>query len=272
LELVRYRKGFCGHWRPGFVQEIQRHKNTIVIQDGKDPARTCAIQLGGKGRQGQIKRVWGPALVELMDEIKVATRRAQLQVDPDFVPPLRVVRTGGTSRPVFIPAPPARCPSYLEEVRRDPCINCDKPPPSDPHHDGPRGVRETASDFLAVSVCRRCHRAVTDSKPFPGRSIEETKLMILQAQVTRMERRCAAALQREEADRYVQALRDWEHVQEIDRVIDQGNYFVTPEGLRTLTELSGLPERALTADQRVWVLVMRQCVMRGLFSTEVARA
>ena len=87
------------------------------------------------------------------------------------------------------PKPPAprRSKSYLAFVRKLDCCNCGTPGPSDPHHEGKRGVGQKTSDMLVVPLCRRCHSAITDENQLPqcvdgkdrGRFDRETSLRIL---------------------------------------------------------------------------------------------
>ncbi len=91
--------------------------------------------------------------------------------------------------PVAQPKPPAprRSKSYLAFVRKLDCCNCGTPGPSDPHHEGKRGVGQKTSDMLVVPLCRRCHSAITDENQLPqcvdgkdrGRFDREGSLRIL---------------------------------------------------------------------------------------------
>jgi hypothetical protein len=67
------------------------------------------------------------------------------------------------------PKPPAprRSKSYLAFVRKLDCCNCGTPGPSDPHHEGKRGVGQKTSDMLVVPLCRRCHSIYTDENQLP---------------------------------------------------------------------------------------------------------
>ena len=67
------------------------------------------------------------------------------------------------------PKPPAprRSKHYLAFVRKLDCCNCGTPGPSDPHHEGKRGVGQKTSDMLVVPLCRRCHSAITDENQLP---------------------------------------------------------------------------------------------------------
>lgn len=52
-------------------------------------------------------------------------------------------------------------PVYIRWVKEQPCVNCDAPAPSDPHH--VKGVGNfsgggmTAGDNFAMPLCRKCH-------------------------------------------------------------------------------------------------------------------
>ena len=68
------------------------------------------------------------------------------------------------------PKPPAprRSKSYLAFVRKLDCCNCGTPGPSDPHHEGKRGVGQKTSDMLVIPLCRRCHSIYTDENQLPN--------------------------------------------------------------------------------------------------------
>lgn len=95
------------------------------------------------------------------------------------------------SSPVGVaqPKPPAprRSKAYLAFVRKLDCCNCGTPGPSDPHHEGKRGVGQKTSDLLVVPLCRRCHSIYTDENQLPqcvdgkdrGRFDREGSLRIL---------------------------------------------------------------------------------------------
>lgn len=72
---------------------------------------------------------------------------------------------------------------FLDWVRRLPCLHCGRPGPSDPHHEGKRGVGQKAHDTLAVPLCRLCHQHYTDRNVLPpheGQAFDrETSLLIL---------------------------------------------------------------------------------------------
>jgi hypothetical protein len=44
---------------------------------------------------------------------------------------------------------------YLNWIRMQPCFNCKKSPPSDPHHILSRGAG--GSDLAVIPLCRICH-------------------------------------------------------------------------------------------------------------------
>lgn len=58
------------------------------------------------------------------------------------------------------PESPARAPHYLAFVRQQACCLCGAPPPSDPHHCGPRGAGQKTDDYRVAPLCRDCHEAV----------------------------------------------------------------------------------------------------------------
>jgi hypothetical protein len=65
------------------------------------------------------------------------------------------------------PTAPRRSKAYLAYVRRMDCCNCGAPGPSDPHHEGKRGVGQKTSDLLTAPLDRRCHRIYTDENQLP---------------------------------------------------------------------------------------------------------
>lgn len=85
------------------------------------------------------------------------------------------------------PLAPRRSKAYLAFVRKLDCCNCGTPGPSDPHHEGKRGVGQKTSDMLVVPLCRRCHSIYTDENQLPrcvdgkdkGRFDREESLRVL---------------------------------------------------------------------------------------------
>lgn len=95
--------------------------------------------------------------------------------------------TASAERPIIAalpkPSPPARSEVYKEFVRRHPCLNCQAPPPSDPDHNGKRGVGQKCSDFLCVPLCRidhdtrqRKYRLPMPHRLVPGQAITDDML------------------------------------------------------------------------------------------------
>lgn len=102
-----------------------------------------------------------PKLVPLVVEDLSASVEVKTFETPRFQDADRLLK------PLEKPRPPARSPTYLAWVRQQPCCNCDAPGPSDPHHEGKRGVSQKCSDLLAVPLCRRCHQTYTDKNRLP---------------------------------------------------------------------------------------------------------
>ncbi len=75
----------------------------------------------------------------------------------------------GPHKAIPRPAKPKRSADYLAYVRAHPCCNpsCRAPAPSDPHHEGKRGVGQKCSYFQTVPLCRVCHRFYTDHNELP---------------------------------------------------------------------------------------------------------
>ena len=64
---------------------------------------------------------------------------------------------------------PWRSRAYLDTVRAKPCCVCGADGPSDPHHIGPlgsHGMGQQCADYYTVPLCRRCHDAWHDHRPF----------------------------------------------------------------------------------------------------------
>jgi hypothetical protein len=52
---------------------------------------------------------------------------------------------------------PLRSRIYLDYIRNKPCFLCNSPAPSDPHHQGYRGIGQKTDDTRTVPLCRSCH-------------------------------------------------------------------------------------------------------------------
>lgn len=72
---------------------------------------------------------------------------------------------------------------YLDWVRDKDCAFCFAPGPSDPHHYGPRGIGQKASDYLVVPLCRKCHDCFHSTRAIDPFDIERTKVELLKTQV-----------------------------------------------------------------------------------------
>lgn len=73
------------------------------------------------------------------------------------------------------PLPPEESPAFLEMVRGLRCCNCKKPPRSEAHHEGKKGVSQKVRDTLAVPLCNRCHRIYTDFNELPRPGSTDSK-------------------------------------------------------------------------------------------------
>lgn len=67
------------------------------------------------------------------------------------------------------PDSPARAPHYMAFVRQLNCCICGAPPPSEPHHFGPRGIGQKTDDYRTVPLCRRCHDQQHNDGPMQAR-------------------------------------------------------------------------------------------------------
>lgn len=79
---------------------------------------------------------------------------------------------------------------HLQFVRGLSCCACGVPPPSDPHHYGPRGMGQKTHDLLVVPFCRACHDAFHASRRIPGivgwDTVEGTHVRLIETQVKLM--------------------------------------------------------------------------------------
>lgn len=87
-------------------------------------------------------------------------------------------------RPQPKPQPAWRSPAYRAFVRGFGCCHCGSPPPSDPDHNGKRGVGQKAPDSTCAPLCRWCHQVRTDFNRLPdlklvvrGGSVKESMLL-----------------------------------------------------------------------------------------------
>lgn len=179
-DLVEYRTGFRGRWRPGWVQVVERRR--VTVEDAYTHERfTIAL-----GKRGKVRDPTGPRMVEILQDLKDRKRPARADASPAAgLPPLApvIVRTSGAPKAVPAPRPRHRSATYLAWVRTWPCCSCSAPAPSEAHHAGKRGVGQKADDYGAVPLCSGCHRAITDTGALPGRRREETERLILERQV-----------------------------------------------------------------------------------------
>ncbi len=83
--------------------------------------------------------------------------------------------------------PEQRNETYLAFVRRRACIGCGAPGPSEASHWGPKGrtggMARKAADERATPKCHACHAHLHQHGALPGKSREETREIILAAQV-----------------------------------------------------------------------------------------
>lgn len=175
-DLVQFRTGFRSQWREGFVREIGAHLYKITVL-GSD--HVVVVRTGGPGRKGKVRELTGRRCVEVVEAARLPL------VPPATAVTLRVLQ-GGLGAAVPRPRARFRSPLYLTHVRALPCLSCAAPGPSDAHHSGSRGVGQKADDFSVVPLCRRCHAVVTDTGALPGRTREETVLLVLRAQVAQL--------------------------------------------------------------------------------------
>ena len=96
----------------------------------------------------------------------------------------RVPRVGASvGVPVPKPPPPVRSEAHLAHVRGLRCCICSKPPPSDPHHFGPRGMGQKTDDRRTSPLCRACHDAWHTMGECPPYTRAETERELYRAQV-----------------------------------------------------------------------------------------
>ncbi len=116
-------------------------------------------------------------------------RSTTLRPDPASQRPARVVAANPKRQPVLIGDPPEECKWWLDWVHTLPCCNCRTTDGIEAHHEGKKGVGQKVRDTLAVPLCWRCHKVLTDENvlPQPGpnpkaRRTREETLIILRGQ------------------------------------------------------------------------------------------
>lgn len=88
-----------------------------------------------------------------------------------------------------------RSDRYLDFVRGKHCIGCAHPAPSDPHHWSPtRGISFKAPDYRTVPLCRRCHNHFHQHRQIPPHSIQDTRELMLNAQVELLAEFCGTLM------------------------------------------------------------------------------
>lgn len=173
-DLVEFRLSFRGRWEKGYVEEIAPHIYKIRTLAGV--LRT--VKLGGEGRGGKVRALTGARCVGTVSGARAAALPSITHCLPRRV-------QAGPAELQAVPRPRSRyrSPVYLAFVRARPCCSCGTAGPSDPHHDGERGVGQKADDYACVPLCRRCHKTVTDTNALPGLDRAETQLLVLRTQV-----------------------------------------------------------------------------------------
>lgn len=194
--------------------------------------------------ESKVKPKGGPARKPLRSKkggrVKLGLQQVKLEIEWDATDPKKPVVKATTIEKNGQPVPknpePEKCLAWLDFVRGKSCCNCNKTAPSDPHHEGKRGVGQKVRDTLTAPLCRFCHRTYTDqnclplprsvpdleSKPLRGlelrsreeslQILRETMLRMYQNVLARMpqELRCdvlSAALARMDQDKLIAVLK-----------------------------------------------------------------
>lgn len=142
---VQYRTVPMGPWFMGAYVDKFNGKHRVRGNRGKDPFLTVARSVRLQDKEQSEETPLRPA-----------------------ARPLTSATMQGAPRPVPKPRPPLRLEAYLARVRQMECCMCHAPPPSDPHHYGPRGVGQKTDDVRVVPLCRGCHEALHGSPLTPG--------------------------------------------------------------------------------------------------------
>lgn len=154
---VQYRARALGPWSTGFYAGKAKRGHLVRTSTTNALIKAVSVRV--------VPQVKAPPIAEVF-------------TPKPSPPPARTVRVDG--RPVALPkpTPPLSCEAYLAWVRKMPCCFCSAPPPSDPHHYGPRGVGQKTDDLRVAPLCRPCHD-VLHSQPLTPRIRE----VLLAAQV-----------------------------------------------------------------------------------------
>jgi len=144
--------------------------------------QACRARIAGRFVKATLHQIKPKGLVlRLFDGAHVNIRLAQLlSIDEPhrtLAPCTEPDQVSSAFRVVFHSQPPPSEPrpktprivsiNFLAYVRTLPCCNCQTTSPSDPHHEGRRGVGQKAHDVLAVPLCRPCHSIYTDTNCLP---------------------------------------------------------------------------------------------------------
>jgi len=65
---------------------------------------------------------------------------------------------------------------YLDYVRMQPCLFCQRPAPSDPHHLGKGGWGMKASDLTCIPLCREHHRLFHDNPAMFRKTVDGNEI------------------------------------------------------------------------------------------------
>lgn len=171
---AKRRPGLSEPWRAARLVRFEGRRPVVVFVGERDEIEAHKVRLP-KERKAKVRRPvnaagMGRAPIEIqIPDVEGAgpdsAEAAHLPVIDPETP--AVFSLTAKSRPVPKPAPPAESPAFLAWVRLGECINpgCPGLGRIDPHHEGaglvPKGVSQKIADHLTVSLCRRCHEAVT---------------------------------------------------------------------------------------------------------------
>lgn len=173
-----------GGWRRG----------ELVRWDGE---RVAIVRAGGREHEVPARYVRPQAAPKPRPSVRIVDRDASPQkpasghrdVKPDNLSPkLGAARRRIPWRAVPKPRRPLRDEGFLDFVRARPCCVCASPPPSHPHHFGPRGMGQKTDDLRVVALCPEHHEEWHRKLALPsaGLDTEQCRVRFLAVQVDQL--------------------------------------------------------------------------------------
>lgn len=155
-------------WREAVVVSVGDHRIEVEV-DGRR-MRAGLRQVRPRRRTISLSGMAKVEPAEERREIDVRPRRVDLAPSEQAIELVRGVVEDALGR------------AYLDWIRSLPCCACHAPPPSDPHHYGPR-VGRKASDYRAVPLCRPCHDAFHAKRCLGRMDATQTREFLILRQV-----------------------------------------------------------------------------------------